>query len=280
MKQWHPVFAELLRPALEAYYEVQTNVPVGDAPREADLVVLRRTTQAPLPFRGLWRHLTSWNVLEFKGPTVTPRLGDIDLLIELGLGIDRRLHEQRTQQRQRRLPPEDVSFWYLVNQLGRRFLREAERKLGALEALGPGVWRCILLGHLVFLVSSVDLPVEVDSLPLLIVGKEPPATEREVARLVVAQPELQERYGGWMLGLHPEAWKEVEAMARATGKRLLFDIRPAVEHLGLGHFIEQVGVDRVIEEIGDKELAKRVGIDRWLATLSPAKRRELKRRLH
>jgi hypothetical protein len=58
MKQWHPIFAKVLRPALEDYYEVRTNLPVGDAPREADFVLLRLTAQAPPPFRGLWRHLT------------------------------------------------------------------------------------------------------------------------------------------------------------------------------------------------------------------------------
>src|SRR6266699_3294217 len=114
MTQWHPVFAQLLRPAVEAYYDVQTTLPVGDAPREADFVLLRRTAQATPPFQGLWRHLTTWNILEFKGPTVSPRYGDIELLIELGLGIDRRLHEERTQQGQRRLVPEEVSFWYLA----------------------------------------------------------------------------------------------------------------------------------------------------------------------
>ena len=87
--QWHPIFAQLLRPLLHDYYEVQTDVPVGDAPREADIVLLRRTSKVPLPFHGLWQHLTTWNVLEFKGPTVDPRLRDLDLLVELGLGIDR-----------------------------------------------------------------------------------------------------------------------------------------------------------------------------------------------
>src|SRR6516164_5883991 len=102
MKQWHPVFAQLLRPVVEAYYEVQAAVPVGDAPREADFVLLRRTAAAP-PFVGLWRHLSPWNILEFKGPTVSPRRDDIELLVELGLGIDRRLQTERLQQRQRRL---------------------------------------------------------------------------------------------------------------------------------------------------------------------------------
>jgi hypothetical protein len=191
---------------VEAYYDVQTTVPVGDAPREADFVLLRRTTRATLPFQGLWRHLTSWNILEFKGPTVSPRRGDIELLIELGLGIDRRLRVDYAARGQVRLPSEDVSFWYLANHLGRRFVRAAERTLGGLEALGSGLWRSRVLGRLVMLVSSIELPVEADSLPLHVVGIEPAATERQVAQLVVERPVLQQRYGGWLATLHPIAW--------------------------------------------------------------------------
>jgi hypothetical protein len=288
MKQWHPVFAQLLRPAVEAYYEVQTTLPVGDAPREADFVLLRRTAATPPPFIGLWRHLTTWNILEFKGPTVSPRADDVELLVELGLGIDRRLQAERVQQRQRRLTPNEVSFWYLANHLGQRFVRSAEQKLGRLEPVGAGLWRCGLLGHWVFLVSSIDLPVEADSLPLHVVGREPLATERQVARLVLDEPSLQRLYGGWLASLHPAAWREVEAMARAMGKRLKFDIRPAIESLGLDEVIEQVGIDRVIEQVGidrvieqvgEKELIKRIGLDRFLASLSPRQRQELKRRL-
>jgi len=100
-----------------------------------------------------------------------------------------------------------------------------------------------------------------------------------VARLVVEHPDLQKLYGGWVFSLHPAAWKEVEAMARASGKGLQIDLRPAIEHLGLRRVIDQVGLDRVIEEYGDKEVIKRIGIERLLANLSPAERRELKRRL-
>src|ERR1700730_4821371 len=102
MTQWHPIFAELLRPVVQAYYEMETTVPVGDAPREADIVLLRRASQVAPPFRGLWRHLTAWNVLEFKGPTVSPRRGDLELLLELGLGIDRRLRQEHAGQHGRR----------------------------------------------------------------------------------------------------------------------------------------------------------------------------------
>jgi hypothetical protein len=138
------------------------------------------------------------------------------------------------------------------------------------------------------LVSSIHLPVEEDSLPLHLVGHEPLDTERQVARLVADSSELQQRYGGWVASLHPTAWKEVEAMAKATGIPLPIDLRPAIESLGLDRVLEQIGIDRVIEQIGpdrvierlgDKELIKRIGLDRFLAGLSPTDRRELKRRL-
>jgi hypothetical protein len=121
--------------------------------------------------------------------------------------------------------------------------------------------------------------VEEDSLPLHIVGREPLATERQVARLVGEHPGLQQLYGGWLASLHPMAWKEIEAMARTAGKGLKVDLRPVIESLGLDLVIEQVGIDRVIEQVGEKELLKRIGLDRILANLSPAERRELKRRL-
>jgi hypothetical protein len=263
-------------------------MPVGDAPREADFVLVRRTTSAPPPFVGLWRHLSTWNIMEFKGPTVSPRREDVGLLVELGLGIDRRVQADRVEQRQPRLETEEVSFWFLANHLGKRFLRDAERKLVHLEPAGAGLWRCGLLGRLEFLVSSIDLPVEADSLPLHVVGREPLTTERQEARLVLEEPSLQHLYGGWLASLHPTAWKEIEAMARTMRKRLDFDIRPAVESLGLDRVIDQVGIDRVIdqvgidrviEQIGEKELIKRIGLDRFLSSLSPKERRELKRRL-
>jgi hypothetical protein len=99
---------------------------------------------------------------------------------------------------------------------------------------------------------------------------------------------LQKRYGGWLASLHPAVWKEIEAMASVPGKKVKLDLRPAIEYLGLDRVIEQVGLDRVIEQVGPdrvieqlgaKEVVKRLGLDRLLASLSPAERRELKRRL-
>jgi hypothetical protein len=88
--------------------------------------------------------------------------------------------------------------------------------------------------------------------------------------------------------VHPRAWQEIEAMVRKAGRGLKIDLAPAIEALGLDRVIEQVGARRVAEELGAKGViealgAKRVieviGLDEVLANLSPAQRRELKRRL-
>ena len=133
--QWHPIFADLLRPLLQDYYDVLTEVPVGDVPREADLLLLRRT--APAPFVGIWRHLTTWNVLEFKGPTDDPALRDLDLLLEVGLGIDRRLNEDRQRDKQPLLERAEVSWWYLANHVGRRLRAEAQKQGALAISLRP-----------------------------------------------------------------------------------------------------------------------------------------------
>jgi hypothetical protein len=277
-KQWHPLFARLLRPLVEDYYQVETNMPVGDLPREADLVLLRRTGQVPPPFQGLWKNLTTWNVLEYKGRAVSARLEDLDLLVELGLGINRRLNEERTKQSLAPLGPEEVAFWYIANHLGQRFLRDCQDMLGTLESVGSGVWRCHLLRRMVFLVSSAELPVEPDSVPLHIVGQAPLATEVAVAHLLRGQPALWERYGRWLLTLHPELWEEVRVMATIEGLELDIDLKPLIEHMGLGEIVKQVGPDAVIEEIGLARIIEHYGVDRLLAQLTEAQRQESKPR--
>jgi hypothetical protein len=227
-------------------------------------------------------------VLEFKGPTVSPRPGDLESLIELGLGINRRLNEERIAQDLSLLDPSDVSFWYLANRLGRSILRDFRRLVWELAVVGPGVWRCEVLNRLIFLVSGRDLPVEEDSLPLHIVGSESPETERAVAKFVASRPELLHEYGGVLASLHPEAWKEVEAMPGVKRKRFDFDMKALTELVGLKRVIDAFGVEQVVKEIGLKKVIDEVGLKRILEeveldslvlNLTPAQRRQLKEKL-
>jgi hypothetical protein len=286
MKQWHPLFAKLLRPLLEDYYQVETEVPVGDAPRQADLVLLRRTSAAEPPFQGLWKNLTTWNILEYKGPTVSARLEDLPLLIELGLGIHRRLNEERNKKHESPVPRTEVSFWYLANFLGKRFLAEAGTDLEDLEAVDNGLWRCRILQHLVYLVSCRGVPVDLDSLPLHVLGQESPETKLAAAKLVIQNQTLWELFGQTFASLHPEALEELQNMSKTLSRGPQLNLQPFVDWFGIEEVLKQVekviqrvGLEKFIQQVGTKKVIEQIGVDRLLANLTPAQRREMKKRL-
>ena len=280
--QWHPLFAELLRPLLQDYYDVQTNVPVGDVPREADILLLRRTSEQPTPFLGLWRHLTAWNVLEFKGPTVDARVQDVHLLVEVGLGIYRRLNEERRRQRQKSLEPEQASFWYVVRSLGKRLQSALRRRVAQVEEIETGLWRGQILQHMIFLVSSETFTSQPDSVPLHLLVKRSPEHERELAHLVVEQPHFLEWYGTMLGALHAEAWMEVREMATTKRKGLDFDfsvIKDDMTPENDAQLVRTIGVERILKAIDPREIIREMGVDWLLANLSPAELRKLKDRL-
>ncbi len=304
MIQWHPLFAQLLRSLVEDYYAVETNVPVGDLPREADILLLRRTTPAPPPFHGIWQHLTQWNVLEFKGPSDDPALRDLDLLVEVGLGIDRRFNEQRVQDGQAVLERAEVSFWYLANHLGRRFLAEAQDLFGECTALTEGLWRCRALRHAVFLVSRDTLPVEPDTVPLHLVCREADQVKLQLTQVVLQQPGWWQRFGSFLLAFHPHLKQEIERMAQQSGVEDEVDLRPLFEMVGppeaIKQAIQMVGpsealkqavqaagpseaLKQVVQAAGPSEALKQVvqavGLEELLASLTPEQRAELKQRL-
>jgi hypothetical protein len=264
-QQWHPVFARLLRQLLEVHYEVQTNVPVSDTPRQADIVLLRRTSTGPLPFQGLWKHLTTWNILEFKGPSVSARVGDLDLLLEVGLGIQRRLEEERRRQGQTLIARGEVSLWYLANHLGRRFLHELRGIMGRLDDLGPGLWQGQVWKRPVYLVSGSDVPVEPDSLPLHILGPGTVGEQRQVAEYLTGSPALWQRYSGWLATLHPELWEEIRDMGKTRGKKFGFHLQPVISEVGLKNVIAEVGLKNVVAEVGLKNVVAEVGLKNVVA---------------
>lgn len=277
--QWHPLFAELLRPLLQDQYDVQTNVPVGDVPREADILLLRRTTNVRTPFHGLWRNLTEWNILEFKGPSVDARVRDLSLLVEVGLGVYRKLSAEQTRQRRKAVHPEQASFWYVVRTLGRRLQAEFQRRLGRLEETQSGLWRSQVLGHPILLVSSETLASEAETVPLHLLVKRSPDRERELARLIVDEPHYLQWYGEFLGALHPEAWTEVKEMARKKEKNLEFDISAIIEDIDMKKLVESGGFKHILQSVGARKAFKEMGVDWFVSNLPPEDLRKLKERL-
>ncbi len=288
--QWHPVFAHLLRALVEDYFDVQTDWPVGDLPRQADILLLRRTSAGPTPFQGMWRFLSHWNVIEFKGPTEDARLQDPDLLIEVGLGVERRLNEEQERLGQPRRQREEMSYWYIAHAIGSRFRARVERLMGQpLEPLAEGLWRVPCLERWFYVVGSSQLTVDRDSVPLHLVTREPIEQERELAQQVAAQPNLWKAYGPWLALFHQNLWQEVIRMASATGNiwdevdfnRFLERVGPQnfFKQVGIKPFVEAFGIKRAIEEMGLHAVIAEVGTDEIFDALTEQQREALKRRL-
>jgi hypothetical protein len=269
--QWHPIFAHLLRAVLDQYYEVRTTVPVGDLPRSADIVLLHRASTGTPPFQGLWRWLTPWNVVEFKGVNASARLGDLDSLIELGMGVHRRLNELEVKEDRPEIERDGMSWWYIVPHLGRRFRRDAGALLGQpLEGLAPGVWRARLLQRGLMLVSGDDVEVDRDSLPMHALLGVPEPARPTAAQILGGDASLLAAFGGWVSLYEPVLWQEIVAMAAQRGENLTPDVSPFVKYLGLPELLRQIGPRRLLEELG---------VEGILSELTPEERAEMLRRL-
>ena len=168
--QWHPLFARLLTILIEDYYEVQTEVPVSDLPRRGDLWLIRRQGTATPHFRGLWSHLTDWNLVEFKGPSDEAEIDDLELLVHVGTGLTYRQNEKR-QPDEPRVTNRQVSFWYLARKLGDTFLSHARTRMH-LEYETSGLWRGSVWGHPVWLLAYEDAAIEEDTVPLYLLGDQ------------------------------------------------------------------------------------------------------------
>ncbi len=261
MRQWHPLFAYFLRQVLEGRYEILTNFAVGDVPREADVVVLRRNALRGPQLRHLWKWLTSWNIIEFKGPTVRPRESHLDLLVELGLGVARRLNDQRGRDKLRPLTPHQISWWYVVREMPGSQRGKWERRVGRLSQVEAGLWRGTVLGYPLYLVSSIETPLDEESLPLHLLGARRPQEEAALAQYVLGHADAYCHYAPWMFALHTRVWKKEQAVSgKVIDDNLEIDWTPVVEEFGLDLLIRQIGLAKVIGEVGLAKVIEEVGL--------------------
>ncbi len=299
--QWHPLFAHLLKLLVGKWYDVEPEVPVSDLPRRGDVLVVRRQAESEPPFRGLWSHLTDWNVIEFKGPTDTPEADDLELLMAVGAGIAYRLNEQRREAGEPSLAADQVSYWYLAPQLGTTFLGQARLRT-AFDYEGNGLWRGRAWGHRVWLMSYREAAVEEDALPLFLLDRQQPAPSG-LTELMVSHEELLREFGGWVKTLRPQLWEEIRRMVTEPGSIIdwvevakvtdldgairvippervieILGVAEAIRIIGLGRVIEELGLTRVlevvslariIEEVGLPHLIDVVGLPNVLAEVGP-----------
>jgi hypothetical protein len=161
----------------------------------------------------------------------------------------------------------EVSWWYLAESLGRRFLRDARALLGPLEAWGPGVWRCTVLQRWLYLISRTALPVGQDSLPMHLLAMGEPETKQALLPVLQSLPDLLEQYLQWLASLHPDLVKELRAMSKKKDKGPQLHLDAVAELVGLKQYVEAVGLRRVLEEFGPERVVEELGPERLIKQL-------------
>jgi hypothetical protein len=153
-------------------------------------------------------------------------VGDIDLLVEVGLGIHRRLEETEPKVK---IARRELSFWYLANHLGKRFLRDVIELTGSVEPVSPGLWRGRILGRPLWLMSNRDLPIDDESAPVCLVSEKSVEQIRELAKVVISKDEWWRLYSPWIADLFPEFLKELQTMATKRKKKGDLDLMANVK---------------------------------------------------
>jgi hypothetical protein len=198
------------------------------------------------------------------------------LLRELsGLGVHRRLNQEQAKQNQPELDYPDVSFWYLVNHLGERFLADLPRLLPGARKEEEGIWQAAVYGHPVLLVSVQELRVERDSMALHVLAGVPEAAKSTIVEVLKAEPALWPSYQPWLSLREPAIWQEISLMAAQQGQLAPLDLRPLAEYIKTTGDLSTL--KSLLEAFGVKKTVEALGVEQIWAGLSPEQREELVR---
>jgi hypothetical protein len=156
--------------------------------------------------------------------------------------------------------------------LGETFLRDT-RTRASFDYLTGGLWRSGFWGHPVWLVSMRELPVEVDTVPLHLLDRDPPAP-RAVGELVLQQEELLRRFASWLHSLQQLLWEEMRHMAKASTGIIdwealsrVADLDEVVRFLPPQHVIEVLGFERALKVMGLPRVIEMAGPEKVVQEL-------------
>lgn len=249
--------------SLGDYYEVETEVPVGELPRRADLVLVRRERADP-PFTGLWMHLTRLNLFEYKGPTDSADELDLDLLMHVGTGLLCRYNEEKRGS----VRPGEMSLWYVVPSMGEAFWGRAQSR-AFFDAEGGGLWRGKVWGYPIFLLdySQAD-PGQLDALPLNVLRRDlgaPPA----MRDLLLSRIDLLGQFKNFLVSYQPSLWEALRLMAQQQGT---IDWEAVGKVEDLRQILPFIPTEQIIQSVGEDKLR-----DIVLAKMTPEQLMELAR---
>jgi len=160
-----------------------------------------------------------------------------------------------------------VSLWLLVSRASGRFFSFVRRELGGVEPVGPELWRATFMGSPLVILNLEELPLNLETLPLLMVYRGP--REREIAAFVLKEAREHPLFMEQAIIFHAGAMKEVLTMEgiNVEAYRKLANVKDIIDLFGRRILIEEMGEEEVIREIGEDRIIRKIGEDRVLEDL-------------
>lgn len=233
---WHPFLAELLRMDYGDRRIVEDEVPLGDMPLKADLLLIRRDLSVALPFP--FNCLGARTLVEYKSPDDVAKQESLVKLEAYGLLYC--LHE-KIERRQ------DLTLWLVAS----HFQKDVSRPNGAFLAgereVGAGVHGGTVDGFPTFFIDLNRLPVLPETLPLVMVAKGP--QERALVEFLVDHFQQYPHHLRLLRELHVQTLREVLRMRQLTPEQIGIDYRGLLDLLGEERALDLIGEERVMEEL-------------------------------
>ncbi|MDI6794739.1 MAG: hypothetical protein QME81_18040 [bacterium] len=264
-KQWHPVLVDGLRYLLASHLRIDPEHGVAALPTRVDVMVVKRDPDQDLVFP--YNHLGIATLVELESPgewatwRVLCKICVDHLLYRLTENLEQTAH---------------VTLWLLVSRASETFFSLVQRELGTVEPLGSGLWRTVFMGNPLVVVHLQELPLSLETLPLLMVYQGP--REREIAKFVLKYAREHPLFMEQAIAFHARAMKEVlvmeginvEAYRNLANVKDIIDLfgpRILIEEIGEKKFIQEIGEKKVIRQIGEKKFIQEIGEDRLLEDL-------------
>ncbi|HKI32472.1 MAG TPA: hypothetical protein VKA46_11430 [Gemmataceae bacterium] len=242
---WHPFLAEMLRLSYADRIIIQEQLPLGDLPLEADLLLLRRDPKVVLPFP--LEHLGQRTLVEFKSPDDTADQAALEQLEIYGM-----LYVRRERLRQR----SDLTLWLMASRFAANVSQPGLAEVVGVEQVGPGVSRGTLDGFPTVLVDLQGVPFSPDTVPLHMVSRG--RQERALTEFLVDHHREYPKQFELLQRLHTESLLEVMSMRNVTPEQMGINYDALIKLLGpekvLRHFGLEALLNEYVKEHGDEKI--------------------------
>jgi hypothetical protein len=242
---WHPYLAQLMRLSYDDKLSIEEEVPLGEMPLRLDILLCPRVLAPELPFP--FCYLGGQTIAEYKGPDDTGEHSDL-----VQLEIYALMYQRRKELWQRR----EITLWLLASAFDEEMSLPNGAHIKNEHQIGEGVLSGTLDGFPIFLIDLNEIPLNDDTLPLVLVSKG--KREQELVEYMIEHHQRLGKYMPYLVWLHSEKFEEVLEMRELTLEEIGVDLDRVIRLLGgeekvLQHLDERRAMMSLVRRLGKEQ---------------------------